>query len=168
MSLYAIQNEITAIVETILDGTEDCAEAQAALNEHLAGLDAALDEKADDYAALIRHLEARADARRAEAQRMRDLATADDDLAERLKTRLKEAMQATGRTKLETARFRLSVSQNGGVQPLAVTCDAADLPTELTTVTVAANKTAIRAALEAGTAIPGCELVPRGTSLRIK
>lgn len=168
MSLYAIQNEITEIVETILDGGEDCAEAQAALNEHLAGLDAALDEKADSYAALIRHLEARADARRGEAQRMRDLATADDDLAERLKTRLKEAMQATGRTKLETARFRLSVSQNGGVQPLAVTCEAADLPTELTTVTVAANKAAIRAALEAGTAIPGCELLPRGTSLRIK
>ena len=27
---------------------------------------------------------------------------------------------------------------------------------------------AIRAALEAGTAIPGCELLPRGTSLRIR
>ena len=166
MSLYAIQNEITDIVDAILDGGD--AEAQQALEAHLAGLDAALDEKADHYAALIRHLEARADARRAEAQRMRDLATADDALAERLKTRLKEAMEATGRTKIETARFRLSVSNNGGRQPLSVTCDASSLPEELVTVTVAANKDAIRQALENGATIPGCELLPRGTSLRIR
>jgi len=30
------------------------------------------------------------------------------------------------------------------------------------------NKDAIRAALEAGTAVPGCILLPRGTSLRIR
>ena len=166
MSLYAIQNEITDIVDAILDGGDT--EAQQALEAHLAGLDAALDEKADHYAALIRHLEARADARRAEAQRMRDLATADDALAERLKTRLKEAMEATGRTKIDTSRFRLSVSNNGGRQPLSVTCDASSLPEELVTVTVAANKDAIRQALENGATIPGCELLPRGTSLRIK
>jgi hypothetical protein len=35
-------------------------------------------------------------------------------------------------------------------------------------VKVEANKEAIRAALEAGTAIPGCTLLPRGTSLRIR
>ena len=166
MSLYAIQNEITDIVDAILDGGD--AEAQQALEAHLAGLDAALDEKADSYAALIRHLEARADARRAEAQRMRDLATADDALAERLKTSLKAAMEATGRTKIDTSRFRLSVSNNGGRQPLSVTCDASSLPENLVTVTVAANKEAIRQALENGATIPGCELLPRGTSLRIR
>jgi hypothetical protein len=131
-------------------------------------LDAALDEKADDYAALIQHLAARADARRVEAQRMRDLAATDEALADRLKARLKEAMETTGRTKLDTARFRLSVAGNGGKQPLSVTCDATTLPKELTTVTVAANKDAIRQALENGATIAGCELLPRGTSLRIR
>jgi hypothetical protein len=166
MSLYAIQNEITDIVDAILDGGD--AEAQQALELHLAGLDAALDEKADDYAALIQHLIARADARRVEAQRMRDLAATDEALADRLKARLKEAMETTGRTKLDTARFRLSVAGNGGKQPLSVTCDATTLPKELTTVTVAANKDAIRQALENGASIAGCELLPRGTSLRIR
>lgn len=166
MSLYAIQNEITDIVDAILDGGD--AEAQQALEAHLAGLDAALEEKADDYAALIQHLVARADARRVEAQRMRDLAATDEALADRLKARLKEAMETTGRTKLDTARFRLSVAGNGGKQPLSVTCDATTLPKELTTVTVTANKDAIRQALENGATIAGCELLPRGTSLRIR
>ena len=166
MSLYAIQNEITDIVDAILDGND--AEAQQALEAHLAGLDAALEEKADDYAALIQHLTARADARRAEAQRMRDLAATDEALADRLKTRLKEAMEATGRTRIDSARFRLSVAGNGGKQPLSVTCDPTSLPKELVTVTVAANKDAIRQALENGATIAGCELLPRGTSLRIR
>ena len=77
MSLYAIQNEITDIVDAILDGGD--AEAQQALEAHLAGLDAALDEKADDYAALIRHLEARADARRAEREWRRRPQDVQDD-----------------------------------------------------------------------------------------
>ena len=166
MSLYAIQNEITDIVDAILDGGD--AEAQQALETHLAGLDAALEEKADHYAALIQHLTARADARRVEAQRMRDLAATDEALADRLKARLKEAMETTGRTKIDTARFRLSVAGNGGKQPLSVTCDATTLPKELTTVTVTANKDAIRQALENGASIAGCELLPRGTSLRIR
>ena len=166
MSLYAIQNEITDIVDAILDGGD--AEAQQELEAHLAGLDAALEEKADDYAALIQHLVARADARRAEAQRMRDLAATDEALADRLKARLKEAMETTGRTKIDTPRFRLSVAGNGGKQPLSVTCDATTLPKELTTITVAANRDAIRQALENGASIAGCELLPRGTSLRIR
>lgn len=166
MSLYAIQNEINDIVDAILDGGD--AEAQQALEAHLAGLDAVLTEKAESYAIVIKELEVRAAARRDEATRIRDLAATDEALADRLKARLKEAMEATGRTKIDTARFRLSVSQNGGVQPLSVTCDATTLPKELTFVTVAANKVAIRQALEGGATIAGCELLPRGTSLRIR
>jgi len=53
MNLYAIQTEIATLVEAILDGAGDTAEAQAALDEMLAGLDEELEAKADDYAALI-------------------------------------------------------------------------------------------------------------------
>ena len=130
MSLYAISSELELILDAILEGGADSPEGQQALEAHLAGLDAALDDKADDYAGLIRSLELRSAARKAEADRMR--------------------------------------AGNGGKQPLSVTCDATTLPKELTTVTVAANKEAIRQALEAGATIAGCELLPRGTSLRIR
>jgi hypothetical protein len=65
-------------------------------------------------------------------------------------------------------RFRLAVAGNGGKAPLEVTCDTASLAPEYQTVTVTFNRDAIRAALEGGATIPGCTILPRGTSLRIR
>ena len=131
-------------------------------------LDAALEDKADDYAALIQSLNLRAEARKAEAARMRQLAETDMALADRLKQRLKEAMESVGRLKLDTPRFKLVVAGNGGRQPLEVAVEPTALAPQYQAVKVEANKEAIRAALEAGTAVPGCTLLPRGTSLRIR
>ena len=168
MSLYAIKSEMESILDVILEGGADCAEAQDALNSHLEGLDAALEDKADDYAGLVRSLELRRDARKAEAKRIAQLAEADDALADRLKERLKEAMQATGKLKLDTPRFKLSVAGNGGKQPLEVAVEPTALAPRFQAVKVEANKEAIRAALEAGETVDGCALLPRGTSLRIR
>lgn len=168
MSLYAITTEIGSIIDVILDGGADGTEASLALDEHLSGLDAALEDKAESYAIVIKELEVRAAARRDEATRIRDLAATDEALAERLKRRLKEAMETTGRLKIDTPKFRLSVANNGGKQPLNITVPAEDLPEALRVVRLEPNKDAIRAALEAGASVPGCELAPRGTSLRIR
>ena len=168
MSLYAIKSEMESILDAILEGGVDSPEAQDALNAHLEGLDAALEDKADDYAGLVRSLELRRDARKAEAKRIAQLAEADDALADRLKERLKAAMEASGKTKLDTARFKLSVAGNGGKAPLEVTADAASLPPEFQTVSVTFNRDAISTALEGGAVIPGCTILPRGTSLRIR
>jgi hypothetical protein len=99
---------------------------------------------------------------------MRQLAETDAALADRLKERLKEAMEATGKLKLDTPRFKLSVAGNGGKQPLEVAVEPTALPQEFQAVEVRANKDAIRAALEAGVTVPGCTLLPRGTGLRIR
>jgi hypothetical protein len=168
MSLYAIKSEMESILDAILDGGIDGQEAQDALNAHLEGLDAALEDKADDYAGMIQSLNLRAEARKAEAARMRQLAETDAALADRLKERLKEAMEATGKLKLDTPRFKLSVAGNGGKQPLEVAVEPTALPQEFQAVEVRANKDAIRAALEAGVTVPGCTLLPRGTGLRIR
>ncbi len=168
MSLYAIQNEIESLIDALLDGGGTDMAANEALEAHLAGLDAALDEKAEAYASVIRSLELRARARKDEASRIRDLAEADEAVADRLKKRLKEAMEATGKTKIDTPRFKLSVAGNGGKQPLVMEAEVDDLPAEFRKVLVEADRDAIRAALEAGQAVPGCTLLPRGTSLRIK
>jgi|694.fasta_scaffold85434_3 hypothetical protein len=168
MSLYAIQNEIESLIDALLEGGGTDMAANEALEQHLAGLDEALDQKAEGYASVIRSLELRARARKDEASRIRDLAEADEAVADRLKKRLKEAMEATGKTKIDTPRFKLSVAGNGGKAPLVIDGSADDLPPQFRVVRHEPNKDAIRSALEAGQAVPGCTLLPRGTSLRIK
>jgi hypothetical protein len=168
MNLYQIKSEIADVIDVILDGGIDNPEAQDALEEHLAGLDVVLEAKADDYAGLVQELTLRAEARTEESRRIRALADADRALADRLKQRLKEAMEATGKLKLDTPRFKLAVAGNGGKQPLEVAVEPTALDPQYQAVKVEANKDAIRAALEAGTAVPGCTLLPRGTSLRIR
>lgn len=167
MNLYQITNELQAVIDGILEGGIDSPEAQQALDEHLAGLDEALDQKAEDYAAVIMSLQARSDARAAEAKRIRELANADATVAQRLKERLKQAMETTGRVRIDTTRFRLTVANNGGKQPMLIE-DQSAIPTEFIVQVPEVDKDAVRAALEAGRAVPGCTLVPRGTSLRIK
>ena len=48
MSLYAITNEISDIIDALLEGGQTESDANVALEEHLAGLDAALEDKADE------------------------------------------------------------------------------------------------------------------------
>ncbi len=169
MSLYQITNEIQHLIDAMLEHGADSTEAAIALDEAMADLDAALDVKADQYAKVIRELEARADARAEEAARIRALANTDAATAQRLKERLRDAMQRTGRTKISTPTFQLSVAANGGKQPMTIDPGAVeDLPANLTRIVREPDKEAIRAALESGEAIPGCTLLPRGHSLRIR
>jgi len=168
VTLYAIQNEISDIIDALLEGGQTEADANAALEQHLAGLDEALEQKSEAYASVIQELSLRAKARKDEAVRIRALAEADEAVADRLKARLKEAMEALGKHRIDGVRFKLSVAANGGKQPLVIETPADDLPAEFRVVRHEPNKDAIRAALEAGTTVPGCTLLPRGTSLRIR
>ena len=169
MSLYHISSEMQTVIDAMLEGGADSPEAMTALDEHLKGLEAALESKAEGYAGVIRELEMRATARTEEVKRIRALADADATLAQRLQERLRDAMIATGTTRVETARFRITVQANGGKQPLVIDPGAVDdLPAAMTRIVREPDKEAIRAALEAGDSIPGCELLPRGSSLRIR
>ena len=169
MSLYVIKSEMLTLLEAFAEHGSDSPEAELAIREHAAALAESFDEKADDYAALIRVAETRSEARSEESQRMAKLAKEDDALAKRLRLAILQAMQETGRLKVSTARFNLSVKKNGGKVPVEI-IDETLLSDEyrVPKVTMTIDKDAIRAAIESGDAVPGALLGERGSRLDLK
>jgi len=169
MSLYAIKSEMLGLLEAFAEHGKESPEAEAAFREHAEALAAEFDSKADDYAALIRVCETRAAARREESERMAALAKDDEALAERLRSSLMDAMNAVGRTKVQTTRFNLSVRRNGGKVPVIVT-DETNIPDEfrIPKVTMSLDKDAIRQRIESGEEVPGVCLGERGFRLDLK
>lgn len=130
-------------------------------------LDHSLSAKVDNYAALISSMRARADVRRAEAERLARRAQVDEASADWLASRLLAALDARGMKKIETDRYAVSVVGNGGKVPLLVD---SEVPAEWTkTVTKTAPDTErIRLAIEAGQTLPFARLGERGKRLAIR
>jgi len=128
----------------------------------------AFEGKVDNYCALVQTMEARAEIRRAEANRLFTRARSDARNAVRLKETLKYVFEQRGLRKLDTPRFRVGIQANGGKVPLKVDVPADKLPEQFRKMEYSPDNEAIRAALEAGMEIPGCALECRGEALRIK
>ena len=110
-----------------------------------------LEAKLDRTAAFVRELEARARARREEANRLLELARSDEALASRLKDRMMAAMQALGRDRVDTPRFRFTIRTAGGKPPVVLRVDRPeDLPPRFQRIVVSADLEALRQALEEG------------------
>lgn len=169
MSLYAITTEMLSLIDAFDRFGAESPEAAEAIREHADAIAQAFDAKADDYAALIRVCETRAAARAAEADRMRRLAQSDEALAERLRKAIMDAMTATNRLKVETARFKLAVRANGGKLPLVI-ADESALPAayRVPVVSERIDKDAIRADLEAGKPVEGASFGVRGSRLDLR
>jgi hypothetical protein len=169
MSLYQITSELVSLIDAFDRFGHESQEAADAIKEHTDAIVEAFDAKADDYAALIRIAETRAAARNEESERMRKLAQDDEALAARLRTALMDAMKRTNRTKVQTARFKLSVQNNGGKIPVIINDENA-LPEEFRVpkVTIIIDKEALREKLESGVAVSGASLGERGQRLNLK
>ena len=168
-SLFSISNDLEKLNE-LLDECGDDAQQQELINNWLEQLGEERDRKLDNYAALISELTCRAAARKAEAQRLMELASADENRVKLLKERLKWFFEIHGFKTVETVRYRLSLSKNGGKAPLILDEELSptDLPERFQKVSINANTAAIREALERGEKLEFAQLGDRGTSLRIK
>jgi hypothetical protein len=172
-SLWEIGKDFEAL-DAILDETATAfadqfpPEAEAILAKWFEEAQGDLEAKVDGYCSYIGHLEAVAEARRAEAERIAALSKAGTIRAEALRKRLQDFMAARGMRKLETALHKLSICRHGGKQPLLVLIPAEGLPLKYQQTEIKANKDLIREDMESGTPVPGCELLPRGESLRIR
>ena len=120
----------------------------------------------DDVLSLVRDIEARAEARKAEADRMRQRAKRDQAVADWFRSHVLRVMQAEGFKKLETSRWRVTLAMPGGKRALEIVGDVPDdYKFEMTTVETDTAK--IREALESGATLPFARLVEKQPTLRI-
>jgi hypothetical protein len=169
-TLYEISADLQALemLLTEVGGELPDAVAEAAIDAWLEETGKATRDKVDDYCGLIRELEARRDARKAEARRLADRAQIDANTVDRLKGRLLSFFEVHAIKTMETARFRVTAAQNGGVVPLIITAPLESIPDEFIEFVRKPMNPMIREMLEAGEALPFAELGERGKSIRIK
>ena len=169
MNLYELTQEMIELDDLLASADDPDDPAIAEAIERALELHGARESKVDAYCALIAEINARAAARKAEAQRLADSARVAENNVKRLKARLLEAFNAMGIGKLETERFTVSVANNGGKAPLEIDpeIDPATLPKEYQRITISPDSDAIRAAL-ATTKLPFAKLGERGQHVRIK
>lgn len=171
-TLYQIADDLRALEALLVeaDGDISSPEALAAVEAWEAELSTNLGSKVDSYCSLISEIEARSAARKAESDRLADLARVDENAAKALRDRLKFVFESRSLPSMQTERFRVSIAKNGGKAPLDIRVGPDELPEwaiKRKTV-VETDKDAIRARLEAGEALPFANLMERGTRLVIK
>lgn len=160
-NLYKLTNDYETVLNMIYDEDVD----EEMILDTLEAIEGEIEDKADGYAKIIKELEAKRDARKAEAKRLTDSAKGFENRINTLKQNLFNSMKQTGKTKFATELFSFNIAKNGGKQ--ALTIDG-DVPEEYTKTVIENDTDKIRQALEEGQELPFAHLEPRGESLRIK
>lgn len=154
-SLHQITVELEDFDELIdsIEGEEITPELEAAVHQLLEQRDSTYDQwliKVDNYCAAITNRHALSKQRKAEAERLSKLAASDSKRVDWMKAQLKKCLESQGVKNLSLQRFHLTISKNGGVLPLKLACEVAQLPIQFQRIEVSADNSAIRKALESG------------------
>ena len=161
-----LQRQIDSAAQDLFSDDPDVVAAATVALEALISAEAdnrkAVETKADAWCWVIDHIRAQAAARAAHAQRLKDLATAAEQQADVLQDRLICVLQKVDpdSTKWDLPAHKITSRRVTAVEVLV---DATDLPEQFQRVktTYSPDKTAIAAALKAGTQIEGTMLVER-------
>jgi hypothetical protein len=172
--LFASTEDLVAL-DALMDEWEGdlsrAGEMEASLTEWMDLLGDEEGVKLDGYVAWLKQLEMEEAAAKAQAEQWKAKADSRYRRAYYLKYRLKQHLEATGRTKIETdSGHSISICSNGGKIPvvLADPLNTATIPDHLVIVRREPNKDAIRAALEDGQELSFASLGERGTHIRVK
>ena len=131
MTLYEITGELLELQNMIEEGADP-----DVVNDSIESVEFDLEQKAEGYVMVIRNLEAQAKAIKDEEKRLREKRLAAENGIERLKKRLFDSMNATGKKKLNAGVFTLSVQKNGGALPVIIDADVENMPKEMLKVDI--------------------------------
>lgn len=164
-SLYELTKNFLEAQEMLFD--EDV-KMETILNT-LDCIDCLIEEKADNYAKIMKYVEGQILITKSERERLYNREKMLEKRCKKLKEHLKQCMEVTGKTKFETALYSFSIQKNGGVDPLKIDVDVDEIPPEyLIPQPPKPNTEAIRKAINKGEVISFAHLEERETSLRIR
>lgn len=161
-TLYKLTTEFMALLAL---GDSDDPEEQKAFMDTLEGLVGEIEVKTDSYAVVIAELKAQQEKVKTEVKRLTAIEKAIGNNIDRMKGRIKETMEAMGKTEIKTDLHTFKIQNNGGVQPLRIT---GEVPDNFKRVVLENDNDKIRDALKAGEDLPFAHLEERGTHLMIK
>jgi len=160
MKLYELTGNYL-ILQQMLEEAED----QQAILDTIESIEAVIEEKADNYARIIKNLEADIAGIKTEEQRLADKRRTLENNVKWLKGNLEESMRATGKTKFKTTLFSFGIQKN---PPSVEILDESKVPEEfLIPQNPVVDKKAILAALKEGKEFDFAQL-KQGESLRIR
>ena len=108
MTLYELTGQCLEVRE--MAGYEEI--STDALNDTMEAVGLEFEEKAENYAKVIKQLEMEADGYKAEAKRLTKKKKVVEANIDRIKKNLEKSMLATGKTKFKTALFSFGIQKN--------------------------------------------------------
>ncbi len=163
-SLYELTEQYAAVRDMLFDEDVD----EQVINDTLESIEGAIEVKADNYAKIIREMNATAAVIKQEEARLAARRKSLENRSAALKNRLEENMRFIGKKKFKTDLFSFNIQTNGGLQPLYVSEDISEIPMRfLVQADPEPNNAAIREYLK-DHEVDWAKLLPRGESLRIR
>lgn len=164
MRLY----ELTEQWDTVFNMMEDGETDDQVIFDTLESIEGEIEDKADNYARMIRNLQASVDVLKAEEERLYQRRKSTENHIQRLKDNLQANLEFIGKTKFKTNLFSFSVAKNGGKQPLSITDNLDEIPGKyLIPQPPKVNNDAVRELLKEKT-VDWAHLEPYGRHLNIR
>lgn len=164
MTIYELSSDYIAILAMMEDPEVD----EQTLADTLEGIEGALEDKADNYARVMRQMDADAKAIKAEEERLYNRRKSIENRSAWLKKTLQTVMEETGKTKFKTQFFSFGIQKNAP----SVVIDATDIdsiPADyLVQQAPKIDKTKIAADIKAGADLSGIAHLEQTESLRIR
>ena len=163
-SLYELTEQYLAVRDMLFDEDVD----EQVINDTLESIEGAIEVKADNYAKIIRTMDASIKAMKDEEQRLSSRRKSLEERQKWLKDTLEANMRYTGKMKFKTELFSFNIQKNGGLEPLVITGELEDIPGRyLIQQPPIPDNMKIRKLLEEQP-VEWAHLEPRGESLRIR
>lgn len=162
-ALYEIAGDLGEIGDALLENGGELTDDIAA---RLDALDDAFEQKVERVALYRQSLRRGAEAAKAEADRLAQLATVRANAAKRLDDYVLRCFDQADRTKIETDRVRVRVQKNGR-PAIKWTGDPTDPPAGFMRVVISFDSTLAREALAAGESLPDGVIVEHGRHVRV-